>query len=286
MLRNLIYYWMCIAFSHCANKAQKSTFYSIENNSYLTFDKNNRILIKDKDDVSTMFMNTEEGIVEIDFYNVFQDYIIDRKDSDNSKFISVMYNNDIRISGYHLFHDESLLVVTPLKNLDGIKDHFTEPVVYSLDKEKESNIKKNPIFEISFIEPYLDTTYYINYCEPSKCEYENNYSVRISDITSKLDIPADPRIWAYKTIQANIVVEGIEHKGIPVLYGIQKYIGLGKNDVKDKLLKQGIDEYFLVAYRYNPGRTRIVNKVFKEVIIGQVQTFKVYSVESFLEKLY
>jgi len=47
--------------------------------------------------------------------------------------------------------------------------------------------------------------------------------------------------------------------------------GLEKQDFHKE---KGIIDNFIVVNRFNPGRVRVVNEIYKKNIIGQVQIFK------------
>ena len=265
-------------------KAQNlRTYTSLTDNRSFTFDEEKNIKINRGDSVAPHFFEIEGEYVEVQLYNVFRKFKIDRVDSENSKFISIWHKGH-RVYGYHLFFDDNLLIVTPLKTLKGLEERFTSPSIYSLENSQVDLDKSSPKLELTFIDPVLDEIYYLNYCDPSDCPYGDSYSAIVEETTSAINVPPDTRMFAYKNIQVNLAFDDKEHEDIPVLYDLRDYDFVGKkeDEVRVYFEQLGISNFFAVAERFNPSRKRVVNKVFEREVEGQVSTFKIYTVDSFL----
>ena len=225
----------------------------------------------------------------IDFmlYDNFHEYVTDRYDSSNSKFISIINQDSIRIRGYHLFFDDMFLIVTPLKNLNNIKDHFTLPLLFCLDNSlSDYCIPQLPRLELLISNPIIDSVYYISYNNNAESSYASNYEAEIVDICSKVDFPADPRLYVYNSIDASLSFENGIIINVPVFLSseLDKFKNKEKNVTREIFSNLGVSDYFIEIHRYNPGRSRVINKVYQDDIKGQVSTFKIYSLDVFLNQ--
>jgi len=203
----------------------------------------------------------------------------DSIDANHGRYVSA-FMDDYRCYGYHLIKEDHFLSVTPLKSLDGIEFDFTAPTLYSKIEEEVIKLdrgEKLTILVDADIE--IDTQNYVLFDQEVK-DLKNHKDV--GELTIKLDssglnksdIIINPMIYARQNYIAYLVDENDEIiKEIPVVYGYG-------NSVKPQLEKANIEDLYLEAHRFNPGRVRVVNKLYKEETSGQVQTFMLKSLTS------
>lgn len=215
-------------------------------------------------------------------------YSIDSIDSNNGMYVSA-YKGKYRCYGYHLIKENQFLSVTPLKTLDGIEFHFTvSTLYYTKNAPKQIDIGKTLTLLINK-HIKLNEINYVAFDQKSSratVEYDMN-EMRIKlDSTgiNKSNLVINPMLYASKRYAAKFIDDSGEIVDeIPVFF--QAKISEIKNEFtkeqqKAEFEKLNVKDLYLVVYRYNPGRKRVVNKVFNEKISGQVQSFELRSLKS------
>jgi len=209
-------------------------------------------------------------------------YIIDKVINDSTFVINV--NKKECATRYHLQLDFPRIIVTSLKSLPGIEEHFTSPELYiKKDYYDTYTIPDSPLIKIIIPEKFKEEYLYVAFNQIDgvgeiKDKNKNNIiEFPISGLT-KTKMIADTKFFAYKNYKVfirdrNKLIE------ITTIYH-QEYINyrVEFSDEERKVFlkrkKLDLNSKVLVVYRFNPDRKRVVNKIFGEKIIGQVQSFK------------
>lgn len=211
-------------------------------------------------------------------------YVIDSMPHKNNFFIrSFNSKTGECIHRYHLNFDFPVLIITPLKQKLNITDHFTEPVIYLHERFfGKYSVPSSPKMIIYIPFNFKKDFFYIAYDQNIQNEKnfigENdvNIEVPISGLIKINQFP-DTRIYAYNNYLAYFK-DGEKKVKIPIVSEkeLRKLDSLNSDQIKVFFSERGIHQNskYLVPGRFNPDRVRVVNKVFGETIIGQVQDFQ------------
>ncbi|MFK8101171.1 MAG: hypothetical protein AB8G15_01550 [Saprospiraceae bacterium] len=214
-------------------------------------------------------------------------FSIDAIDANQGIYISA-FKGEYRCYAYHLIKENQFLSVTPLKSLEGIEFHFTSPTLYKLNPNPIDNGEGKDLTILVDNEIKLNTINYVafdqNLDETSK-EYDQEKMTITLDSSgiNKSSILLNPMYYARKKYVAKYtdqlkgtttIIPVIYHQSISTIQ-----TEFTKEQQKSELQKLKVKDLYLIAYRFNPGRKRVVNKAFKEAINGQVQAFELRSLE-------
>ena len=193
-----------------------------------------------------------------------------------------------------IISNDSFWIVTPLKTLPNIRNHYTvNHVMVKKEFYKNFKLPKTEKLELIINEDIRDSIIYIAF------DQKNQYNKLDSVLNAiyvpssglvKTSISATPFLLAYNAISAYVLIDG-KRIEIPVVF--DKLSGLGVRYIKHENRKEYIksnrqiffnDKYFLLVYRYNPSRDRVVNIVFGESIVGQVLDMELISIEKYINE--
>lgn len=176
--------------------------------------------------------------------------------------------------GHYLLFRGSNLYYSPVKTLPGITRHFSGGVKCVNTNEK-SNFETNevPVLNLYFSD-FDSKLYHLAFeGEDQKMQSEINHSFLGS--LGSLNRCLDLSTLAEMNINAFVNDDKGNRHSIPVI-SLTDYYQLIDSSTLDKvaLLKERYKEDFvLVVHRVNPGRERVVNKLFNRKVEGQVMTF-------------
>jgi len=290
MKSKLVYFLLILIFScKSENKALvNSGKYHLESNFCKTiqFLDEERVFItldcKEHavDDV-IMKQNLDGEIIDLFCFDTLV-YTIDSIDISNGKYISTYDRKGNKCNGLHIVDYEDYWIITPLKQGENIDYHFTESVTYLKENKKvDLNFDRN--LTIRLRELSKDSIFYLAYSQDGHENWKEGKSGNITvDLQSdgdhyKTGLEINPAFYALKKYQFQLWDKRTKYyKSVPVMYH-QEYTyyktmnGLEKQDFHKE---KGIIDNFIVVNRFNPGRVRVVNEIYKKNIIGQVQIFK------------
>ena len=290
-LIGLIIILILMSCSISESKKMNGEYYVVGNDSQTLTISDSSIIFTDTNELSdienvTMYTDKKGNMLEAPSCKGVK-YSIDSIDSNNGIYISA-FKDEYRCYGYHLIRENSFLSVTPLKSLDGLEFHFTVPTLYCINKSIKDNATEKEFTILVNEDIELNKINYVAFDQRND-EVKNEYSK--SEMTIKLDskgitkssIVINPMLYARKRYIAKFINKSDETiNDIPVVFHkefIEIKSKFEEQDQKLEFQKLNINDLYLIAYRFNPGRKRVVNKIFKEEINGQVQTFELRSLK-------
>ena len=218
----------------------------------------------------------------LEFYCGQTQYKIDTVDSNQGIYLHTLDKNNNKCRGLHIIKGENYLLLTELKQGEDIDFDFTVPKIYQ--RKESEKIKKDPqklIIELPQGMPERLT--YIAFEQKKGLQTRTNQD---GDLLLKLDtsqaqkaqMVINPKFYAFKTYEFREVA-GKTTNILPVIYHAEyhKIRDQSEEDQAASLTQRGIEigDQYVVLYRFNPARKRVVYKVYGEEIVGQVQDFRV-----------
>jgi len=261
--------------------------YHLENDTCSTIQilSDNKIIINrdceehSKDEVS--IVQTLNGEI-IERYCQDLSYKVDSVDTNDGRYVSANDKNNQRCYGLHILDKDSFWIVTPLKSGDRINFDFTTPSIYKkIDVKNDLEFNETLIIQIS--KELEEGIFYIAYSQKNyanaKDDAEGNTLVELIDNTTlyKTNLEIDPSFYALKKYRIKLLnSSSYNFEDVPVLYHNEysEYLKMSKLEKSQFHLKRNITVNFIVVHRFNPARERVVEKLYKEKIEGQVQSFE------------
>jgi len=210
-------------------------------------------------------------------------YKIDRIDSNQGIYLHAFDKNNNKCRGLHIIQGDDYLVLTELKQGEDIDFDFTEPKVYQQKQSKK--IKKDPqklIVEVPQGMPERET--YIAFEQKTgpqtRVDQDGNLLLKLdTSKAQKTQMVINPKFYAFKSYEFREVNEaGQATKILPIIYHAEyhKMRGLSEEGQSAFFAQRGIEQgdRYVILYRFNPARKRVVYKVYGEEIVGQVQDFR------------
>ena len=211
-------------------------------------------------------------------------YKIDSVDSNQGIYLHTFDKNNNKCRGIHIIRGDDWLVLTELKQGEDIDFDLTEPKVYQSNQSE--NIKKDPqrlIIELPQDMP--EGVVYMAFEQQTgpqpRLDQDGNLLLRLdTSKAQKIQMHINPKFYAFKTYEFREVDEtGKTTKILPVIYhaAYQEMRMLSEEEQSASLAKRGIErgDRYVILFRFNPARKRVVYKVYGEEIVGQVQDFRV-----------
>lgn len=182
-----------------------------------------------------------------------------------------------RVLGHYLLFEYPYLYYSPLKSLEGIMDHMVSGAV-CLNKDYQGEFKDHKVGWLNLYFEHLryDEIYYLNFSSNKKI-YEDDLEFIFKNSHGEIDVDLNIKTHALTAVKAKILKNG-KYIEIPVIdQSFYNSIKHKSSSEKVRLINTTISDYeeFLIVYRLNPGRKRVVNKIFGAEILGQVMSFEI-----------
>ncbi len=214
------------------------------------------------------FENNIERDLKKDPYTYYkiEDYI----DSKKEYIVNFYYSDGIFSNRLSIINKGNHLVVTGLKGLPGIMNHYAFSSFF-VHKDSLQNFKtpKEPR-EIIVVDSSMVNVNYDLLIAYGQEVGGINDTIYIDSCCVKTQKIANPEILAYHNYDVFLKM-GNKLKSIPVFEDF--------DDAEEFFKDKKGDKIFAKIYRFNPSRDDVVNTLFKEEIEGQVLIVKVYTVK-------
>jgi len=204
-------------------------------------------------------------------------------------------NTDICVHRISMIDKDSFIVITRLKSGVGIDCHYSGIGIYERQDKKGcfqpdpnegsleiiiENKKHNSQILLAMDQGYIEES---NQMDTTRVYIKNG----IFGKTTRRSNPEDLMSGKYHFYLVDVDSLGnLLQMPIPTIYAPVHSVYMPLEDrvkVMDKYrLLIGKSSYFISCHHFNPGRDRVVNKVFGEEIEGNVLSLTLYSVEEYL----
>lgn len=273
-------FFFAILFFSCATEPRQlelsGSYHEVSDSCpRLTFYPNQRVEYE-------IFCDSQEVIGLPKCFSDTLSYRIDSVDEHGGLFIFAQNDRDEDCYALHVQAMKDALVVTPLKGRSGLKYHMTSTVVLaSAHASNDIHFDKELIIRLK--NPVCDSVIYLAYSQLGIQNHRQTENGVIIDLENecpafKTDYEIDPSYLAFEQYKFELFNPNTnDYDNVPVIYdeGYLRYRELDDDAKRLFLQQQNIHgPHFIVAYRFNPDRERVVNKVYGVPIVGQVQTFE------------
>jgi len=206
-------------------------------------------------------------------------------------------NTDNFLYRISMIDKDSFIVITELKSGAGIDCHYSGGGIFERQDKKGcfqpdpnegsleitiENYKHNSHILLAMDQGYMEGN---NPMDTSRVHIKNGLFGK----TARRSNPEDLMSGKYHFYLVDMDSQGnLIQMSIPTIYAPVHSVYMPLED-RVKIIDQyrmliGKSSYFINCYRFNPGRDRVVNKVFGEEIAGNVLSLSLYSVEEYLKE--